>query len=224
VGVDALLMASLALMAGGTFALSPGPAGAGFLLAALLLWRPLGARRVLGCAALFALGAWRASDRLDDYDRLRFAWRDAIGHPRRCAFEARVASSPVVAHGSVSFLADVSSAECEDVPLALFRARLYGGPSSLARGDVIRGVADFAGAQLFRNFGTADPRPSAARSGAVARSSSPARTMPGSVTSMGRRIPSACASSPSAPIAPRPCFITVGIVNERMVGISVPSL
>lgn len=167
-GIDSLLLASLALIAGGTFTLAPWASGIGLVISALLLWRRLGARRVLCCGVLFGLGAWRGSARLEEYDRLRFAWRDAIGHPRRCAFTARVASSPVVAHGSVSFLADVSSAECEDVPLPAFRARLYGGPEQLARGDVINGVADFAGAQLFRNLGAADPRPSAARGGAVA--------------------------------------------------------
>lgn len=167
-GVDALLLASLALVAGGTFALAPWPAGIGFVLAALLLGRPLGARGVLVCAALFGLGAWRGAERLEDYDRARFAWRDAAGHPRRCAFTARVASSPVVARGTVSFLADVSSADCEEVQLGAFRARLYGGPPDLGRDDVVSGVADFAGAQLFRNFGVADPRPGAARSGAVA--------------------------------------------------------
>lgn len=161
-------MASLALVAGGTFVLSPWASGVGFALASLVAWRSLGKRRVLCCAALFALGVFRGAARLEEFDQRRFAWRDAIGHPRRCAFTARVASSPVLAHGSISFMADVSGADCEDVPLPPFRARLYGGPSNLARGDVVSGVADFAGAQLFRNFGAADPRPSAARSGAVA--------------------------------------------------------
>src|SRR5690349_6018720 len=47
--------------------------------------------------------------------------------------------------------------------------------------------------------------------------------MPGSVTSSGRCIPSAFASSPSVLIAPRPCFIIVGIVNERIAVIMDPS-
>jgi len=168
VGVDALLMAALAAVAGGTFVLSPWASGAGFAVAALLLWRPLGARRIAWCGALFVIGALRAQHGLSELDERRFAWRDAIGHPRRCAFTARVASSPVEARGSMSYLADVQHADCEDVPLPAFRARLYGGPRELARGDVVSGVADFAGAQLFRNFGGADPRPSARRSGAVA--------------------------------------------------------
>jgi len=168
VGIDALLLASLSLVAGGTFALAPWPSASALVAASLLAWRPLGSWRVLGCAALFGLGAWRGAHRLDEYDSRRFAWRDAIGHPRRCAFTARVVSSPVQTHGTMSFLAEVHSADCEDVPLPAFRARLYGGPSELSRGDAVSGVADFAGAQLFRNFGGADPRPSAARNGSVA--------------------------------------------------------
>lgn len=167
-GLDALLAASLALVAGGTWVLAPWAAGLGFVGAACLSWRALGTRRTLCCAVLFGLGALRGGFALKHYDQARFAWRDAIGHPRRCAFSARVVSSPVEAHGSMCFLADVQSADCEGVPLSSFRARVYGGPSTLARGDSVSGVADFAAAQLFRNFGPADPRPSAARAGAVA--------------------------------------------------------
>ena len=167
-GLDALLAASLALLAGGTWALSPWAAGFGFAVAAGLSWRALSGRQLMYCVLLFGLGALRGSAALERYDRVRFEWRDAIGHPRRCSFTANVASSPVEAHGSISFLADVHGADCEGVPLGEFRARVYGGPATLARGDQVSGVADFAAAQLFRNFGPADPRPSAARTGAVA--------------------------------------------------------
>jgi len=168
VGLDGLLAGALALVAGGTWPLSPLAAGAGFALASLLAWRALGARRVLVCGLLFGLGALRAGHRLERYDQERLVFRDALGHPRRCAFTAVVDSSPVEGHGSVSFLADVSHADCEGVEVPPFRARVYGGPATLARGDRVSGVADFAAAQLFRNFGVADPRPSGARSGAVA--------------------------------------------------------
>ena len=166
--MDTLLAAALSLVAGGTWVLSPWAATCGFVVSALLAARVLGFRRLACCAVLFGLGALRSAHALNQIDSARFAWRDATGHPRRCAFTAEVASSPVVAHGSVSFLADVASADCEGVVLSPFRARVYGGPHTLARGDVVSGVADFAAAQLFRNFGAGDPRPSAARSGAVA--------------------------------------------------------
>jgi len=168
VGLDALLAGALALVAGGTWPLAPLAAGSGFAVAALCSWRALGLRRVLACALLFGLGAARATHRLDHYDRERFAFRDAIGHPRRCAFTATVASSPVEGRGSISFLADVSGADCEGVLVPAFRARVYGGPSALSRGDEVTGVADFAAAQPFRNFGAPDSRPSGARSGSVA--------------------------------------------------------
>lgn len=167
-GLDALLAAALALVAGGTWPLGPWAVTAGFSVALLLAWRVLGARPLVGCSLLFVAGALRAQHALEEFDRTRFAWRDAIGHPRRCAFEGMVASSPVEARGSMSFLADVKEADCEGVSLSEFRARIYGGPALLARGDTVSGVADLAGAQLFRNFGLPDPRPAAARSGAVA--------------------------------------------------------
>lgn len=167
-GLDALLAGALALVAGGTWSLAPLAASAAFGAAALLSWRALGFRRLLACALLFGLGALRSTHRLEHYDQERFAFRDAIGHPRRCAFTATVASSPVEGHGSISFLADVREADCEGVPVPAFRARVYGGPATLARGDQVTGVADFAAAQPFRNFGAPDPRPSGARSGAVA--------------------------------------------------------
>jgi competence protein ComEC len=168
VGLDTLLLAALALVAGGTWSLSPWVSVLGFAAAALLCGRALGVRRVACCALLFAVGALRGAHALAAFDEARLEFRDAIGHPRRCAFSAQVASSPVQVRGSMSFLADVSAADCEGVTLPAFRARVYGGPPELARGDSVSGVADFAGAQLFRNFGAADPRPSAQRSGAVA--------------------------------------------------------
>ena len=167
-GLDSLLAAALALVAGGTWALSPLAAGLGFGAAALACWRALGWRKLLVCTLLFGVGAARAVHGLQAYDKERFAFRDAIGHPRRCAFTATVASSPVEAHGSVGYLADVSSADCEGVVVPAFRTRLYGGPSTLARGDELSGVGDFAAVQPFRNFGPADPRPSGMRSGIVA--------------------------------------------------------
>jgi competence protein ComEC len=117
---------------------------------------------------LFGVGALRAWLTLQGFDDRRLALRDALGGPHRCAFSAQVASSPVKLNGSVGFIAEVSQADCEGRQLPGFRARVYGGPAELARGDQVSGVADFAAAQLFRNFGAPDPRPAAARSGVLA--------------------------------------------------------
>jgi competence protein ComEC len=168
VGLDTLLAVSLSLVAGGLVPLAPWAAPLGFVACGLLARRVLGRGRLAWCAALFVLGGVRAAWALHGFDERRFELRDALGHPRRCSFEARVVSSPVVRNGSVSFLADVRRAECEDVVLGEFRARVYGGHDTLTRGDVVTGTADFAAAQLFRNFGAPDPRPAALRSGAVA--------------------------------------------------------
>ncbi|HEY6081483.1 MAG TPA: DUF4131 domain-containing protein, partial [Polyangiaceae bacterium] len=169
-GVDALLAAALSLVAGTTLPLAPLAAVLGFCAALVLVRRALGPRRALYCAALFGVGALRAWWALHAYDERRFELRDALGGPRRCAFAARVAASPVKLNGTLSFVAEVSSADCEGRRLTAFRARLYaeGGPSELARGDQISGVADLAPTQLFRNFGAPDPRPGAARSGVLA--------------------------------------------------------
>ncbi len=161
-------MAALSLVSGGVWSLSPWASSLGFAVAALAGGRALGRRRAALCALLFVVGALRGGHALRSFDETRFAFRDAIGQPRRCAFTARVDSSPVEAHGSIGFLAEVSAADCEGVELPPFRARVYGGPRQLGRGDVVSGVADFAPAQLFRNFGAADPRPSGVRSGVVA--------------------------------------------------------
>lgn len=163
-----MLAASLSLVAGGLVPLSPWAATLGFVFSALLARRALGRRRLACCGALFLLGALRAAWALHAFDERRFELRDALGHPRRCAFEAEVASSPVLRSGGMSFLADVRQADCEGTTLGEFRARVYGGQATLARGDLVSGTADFAAAQLFRNFGVPDPRPSALRSGAVA--------------------------------------------------------
>jgi competence protein ComEC len=168
VGFDVLLAAALALVAGGTVPIAPVAAGVGFMAALLLARGAMGRRALLCCAVLFAVGGLRGWWELERYDRARFELRDAIGQPRRCAFSARIVSSPVKARDSFSFLAEVEQADCEGLRLPAFRARLYGGPDALARGDRVSGTADFAPAQLFRNFGAADPRPGGARSGAVA--------------------------------------------------------
>jgi competence protein ComEC len=168
VGIDALVAAALSLVAGGTVPLAPLAAISGFGAALVIAARALGRRRVLVCVCLFGLGALRAAFTLQGFDDRRFAVRDALGGPRRCAFSAEVATSPVLLNGTLGFIAQLSDADCDGRRLPPFRARLYGGPPELARGDRVSGVADFAPVQLFRNFGVPDPRPAAARSGALA--------------------------------------------------------
>ena len=64
---------------------------------------------------------------------------------------------------------DFDDIECDGRPRAPgFRARIYGGPPDLARGDRVEVIADLAPAQLFRDEGLGDPRPGAARRGVLA--------------------------------------------------------
>jgi competence protein ComEC len=115
--------------------------------------------------------------------------RAALGGPVRCFATAAVASSPVLLHqappalarnpieGSsaapapfvASWDADLDRIECDGRAVAQsFRARIYGGPHDLARGDRATIIADLAPVQLFRNEGLDDPRPGGARRGVMA--------------------------------------------------------
>jgi competence protein ComEC len=165
---DVLLLAAVSLVVGGLVPLAPLAVSLGFCAALLGLWRSLDRARAAAFLLLFGLGALRSAYALKSYDERRFELRDALGEPRRCAFEAEVVSSPVERQGTLSYLLNVTSADCEAVRLPAFRARSYGGPPQLARGDRVRGVADFAPVQLFRNLGAPDPRPGALRGGSLA--------------------------------------------------------
>ncbi|HEY1534211.1 MAG TPA: DNA internalization-related competence protein ComEC/Rec2, partial [Polyangiaceae bacterium] len=94
--------------------------------------------------------------------------RDAIGPPSRCDLSVVVTGSPLWSDGSASFVGQVTRAECGAQLLPVpFVARLHGGPDGLARQDRVHAIADLAPVQLFRNLGTADPTPAAARTGIV---------------------------------------------------------
>src|SRR4029079_4493818 len=61
---------------------------------------------------------------------------------------------------------EIGPGSCADPPItAPFRARLYGAPEALGRGDRVAIVADLAPGHLFLNEGSPDPRPAIARSG-----------------------------------------------------------
>ena len=166
--IDAVLLAALAAVAGGVCAVYPLPVLLCAVVAGLLLGRGLSARARICALLFFALGAARSAEQVRQFEAHRIAARDAIGPPSRCDLSAVVAASPVWSDGSASFVADVTRAECEGRALPTpFRARLHGGPDALARADQVHVIADLAPVQLFRNLGTADPTPSAARSGIV---------------------------------------------------------
>jgi competence protein ComEC len=178
--LDPALFLGLALLAGGLACVSP--AQTVLAVAATLLFARRRARGVLLAAAVGAVSYSfvRAGRAVAQFDRSRAEVREAIGGPSRCAARATVQSSPVMFRSAArsppgpsslvpSFDADLTEVECEGRLLGRsFRARIYGGPDDLARGDEIELVATLAPVQLFRNEDLPDPRPGATRRGVLA--------------------------------------------------------
>ena len=166
--IDGVLLTAVAAVAGGVCAVHPVPTLLSLACAALLLHSQLGWRTAACALLFFTLGAARGAQQIHRFEATRIQLRDAIGSPSRCDLSAVVDSSPVWSDGSASFVAEVKRADCEARHLPVpFRARLHGGPASLARGDRLHAIADLAPVQLFRNLDTADPTPSAARQNVV---------------------------------------------------------
>jgi competence protein ComEC len=166
--IDAVLLSALAAIAGGVCAVYPLPVVLVLLLSGLMLRRELSSWACACALCFFVLAAARGARQIQAFERARIAARDALGSPSRCDLSAVVAQSPVWSDGTLSFVAEVTRAECGDRFLPTpFRARLHGGPDGLARRDRLHVIADLAPLQLFRNLDTADPTPAAARQGIV---------------------------------------------------------
>src|SRR5450432_3715107 len=166
--VDGVLLAAAAAVAGGLCVVHPVPALCCTLLGLLVFGTDLSRRARLFTALVFALGAARGSQQIRRFEAARIEARDAIGPPSRCDLSVVVTTSPVWSDGSASFVGQVTRAECGAQVLPVpFVARLHGGPDGLGRHDRVHAIADLAPVQLFRNLGTADPTPSAARTGIV---------------------------------------------------------
>jgi competence protein ComEC len=97
--------------------------------------------------------------------------------PARCEGEGVVVSAPVVigrtpdgARGEQARVdVEITRGVCGEAAIAEpLRARLYGAPEDLARGDRVEIVADLAPLHLFRQRELPDPRPPIARSGVAA--------------------------------------------------------
>jgi competence protein ComEC len=175
--VDPTLVLGLALLAGGLAAVCPWPTSAAVAATLVLARRRASAPVLVFGLCAVALNAVRAGRAVARFDRARTEVRDALGGPARCAARGTVKSSPVSFRSASrsppalvpSFDAELEHVECDGRALASsFRARLYGGPGDLARGDEIEVVATLAPAQLLRNEDLSDPRPGAARRGVLA--------------------------------------------------------
>src|SRR5262249_52136107 len=137
------------------------------------------ASRAALAAAVLALisGGLRARAALDRADAVHRRAVEALAPPSRCIGEGVVVGSPVVigrsqpGWGADQARVDVEIAEGTCGGRALMgplRARIYGAPEDLGRGDRLAIVADLAPLHLFLERELPDPRPPIARSGVAA--------------------------------------------------------
>lgn len=176
--IDPVVLVALAMLAGAPLALAPLPTAAAALAVAALIRRRT-SRGALAIAALaLVIAGARARARIDGAAALHQRVVEVLRPPPRCEGEGTVVSSPVVlgrasgpAKGEGQARVDVAIERgvCGERAIGEpLRARLYGAPEDLARGDRVEIVADLAAVQLFANEGLADPRPPIARSGVAA--------------------------------------------------------
>jgi competence protein ComEC len=184
--VDGAVLFGLALVAGGLLSACPLPTAVAAMVSLFILRRRVTRAGWAIAVGALGVGALRAGNAVATLDRDRAEVRIALNGPVRCAANGVVASSPVLLHGSATLVppepggaaarplvagwdAELSDVECEGRRLDRgFRARMYGGPDDLARGDRVEIIAGLAPLQLFHNEDLADPRPSAARRGTLA--------------------------------------------------------
>ena len=165
---DPVLLVAAACVAGGLVVASPWEVAVVFVAVA---WLALASGRVGAWTLALALvglgtGAARARSAVVRHEVERAATEAALGASARCSARARVASSPVLIRGTTRWDAELDKVTCASGPSPwVGRATLYGGPSTLARGDEVDVVATLAMPQRFWNASTGDPRPEDARRG-----------------------------------------------------------
>ncbi|HTV25945.1 MAG TPA: ComEC/Rec2 family competence protein, partial [Polyangiaceae bacterium] len=178
-----VVVASLAFGAAGAVAPAATAVAAAIALAALSRW--LSREALLFAVLALLAGGARASWRLAEHAQRFELARQLLPAPSRCAARGRVTSSPVWLDGTLRVDAELGELDCEGRGDAgVWPARLHlprqlvGQPSRadavargpappLARGDTFSVVADLAPVSEFRNFLLPDPRPGAARRGAL---------------------------------------------------------
>lgn len=168
VQIDPLLLLAGACLAGSLVVTAPlavlCTVGAVLLLLGCLRGGPSWALLAVA-VALGGVTTARAIHARGAFERERIAVRDALGSPTVCAAKARVARSPLSRDGTTVFTAELTQIDCDGRSLPPTRARLYGGPGDLVRGDRLEIVAKLGALRLFRNPELPDPVPRAARHG-----------------------------------------------------------
>ncbi|APR84013.1 DNA internalization-related competence protein ComEC/Rec2 [Minicystis rosea] len=176
---DPIVLLALALLAGAPLALAPTPTlAAAAAITLVLRGRVARGAWVVATAALI-VGGLRARAALAHATVVHERAVAMLMPPLRCEGEATVVSSPIVvgraaagrslAEGQARIDVEITTGLCGDRPIgAPFRARLYGAPEDVGRGDRLAVLADLAPVHLFANPDLPDPRPGIARSGVAA--------------------------------------------------------
>ncbi|MFT3773910.1 MAG: DNA internalization-related competence protein ComEC/Rec2 [Minicystis sp.] len=176
---DPIVLLALALLAGAPLALAPVPTAAAVIMIVVILRARVSRGALVLAAVALIVAGLRARAALARATVVHERAVAILQPPARCEGEATVVGSPVVvgrasatrsaADGQARVDVEITSGSCADRPLAgPIRARLYGAPEDLGRGDRVSFVADLAPVHLFLNPDLPDPRPAIARSGVAA--------------------------------------------------------
>ncbi|WP_437854570.1 DNA internalization-related competence protein ComEC/Rec2 [Sorangium sp. So ce363] len=182
--IDPVLLFGLALAAGAPLALSPLATALGAALAAAALRRRAGRAALAAAGVALVVSGLRARALLDGAGAAYDGALALLQPPARCEVACAVVGSPVVVGAAQQRSAaergeDEPPASRIDVELSggtcggralqgPLRARLYGAPLDLARGDRLEVTVDLAPIHLFRNEGLRNATAAIARSGIVA--------------------------------------------------------
>jgi competence protein ComEC len=166
--LDAVVVAAVALAAGGVATVAPWEVAGALAALLAIAWR---ARRADGvtlavAVAFTAVGLGRGLLAVDRHEARRALADAAMAQPARCSALATVDSSPVLVRDVLRWDAALSDVVCDGVATPWTgRATLYGAPWDLARGDRAEVVATLAPPQRLWDPATGDPRPGEARRG-----------------------------------------------------------
>ncbi|WP_441290349.1 DNA internalization-related competence protein ComEC/Rec2 [Sorangium sp. KYC3313] len=183
--IDPVLLFGLALAAGAPLALSPLATALGAALAAAALRRRAGRAALAAAGVALVVSGLRARALLDGAGAAYDGALALLQPPARCEVACAVVGSPVVVGAAQRRSAGARGVDDEppasriDVELSggtcggralqgPLRARLYGAPLDLARGDRLEVTVDLAPIHLFRNEGLRNATAAIARSGIVA--------------------------------------------------------
>ncbi len=160
------MVIGLALAAGGALPFAPGEvATTALALAVLALARDRRSKALVGVAALaMMVGAYRAVTSVRAHEAAVADADASIAHTARCTGRVRVESSPERVHGAMRWSGALRDGQCEGARWSCV-VTLFGGPESVARGDVLEVVMQIAPPN--RLWNESDPRPREARQRSV---------------------------------------------------------